>query len=481
MGDPDSYDFQRAGVLQEFAMVLGYLTRFVDIVALAVTCILTYDSSLWLGRHQRTVDLLLALLISQGLAPMFRCSRSWRIIRLRHELMPLIAFFTVSFALIISAYFVLGFLPLGKAGLWAPAAARWYFTGLVLTLVLRFSVRMGLRYMRALGFDNRTAAFVGATSTARRLGDIFRQQVWMGISVVGVFDDREPARDGGEAIGTEARLDGSVDDLLRLVRAGEVSHVYITLPMSAESRVQDIVQRFADTTASIYYSPPLGKFGLLGARWDEVYGQPVIGIVESPFIGYSRALKRLEDIGLLVVLLPLLAPVMLVIAGLVRLTSPGPALFRQNRLGVDGKPFVVYKFRTMYVTEADAVVRQATRGDPRVTPLGRFLRRSSFDELPQLLNVLNGTMSVVGPRPHPLKLNDDFRGVVPRYMVRHKVKPGITGLAQVNGARGETDTLEKMERRIDYDLMYIRRWSLALDIRILVRTLLVPITDRGAY
>ena len=480
MSESESYDFQRVGVLKEFAMMLGYLTRIVDNIVLVATYLLTYHSALWLGQDQRVAECAIALLVSHAVAPMFRFSRSWRIIRLRHELLPLLTFFTLSYALTIGTFWVLGHLPVDKANLWVPSVARWYAAGLSISLVLRYSIRMGLRYMRALGFDGRPAAFIGATATAKRLSDTFRQNVWMGITVVGVFDDREPDRvtpddDDGMA------LDGTIDDLLQRVRAGEVSNIYITLPMSAESRVQDIVRRFADTTASIYYSPPLGQFGLVGARWDEVHGQPVISLVESPFIGYSRALKRLEDIVLLIVLLPLSLPVMGIIALLVRLTSKGPALFRQSRLGVDSKPFVVFKFRTMFVAEPDQAFVQATRNDPRVTPIGRFLRRTSLDELPQIFNVLNGSMSVVGPRPHPLKLNDDFRSIVPRYMMRHKVKPGITGLAQINGERGETNTVERMERRVHYDLTYIRRWSLGLDLRILARSLLVPILDRGAY
>ncbi len=163
-----------------------------------------------------------------------------------------------------------------------------------------------------------------------------------------------------------------------------------------------------------------------------------------------------------------------------RLSSPGPILFRQKRYGLDGKPFHVLKFRTMYVAEADQDFVQATRGDPRVTRVGALLRRTSLDELPQLLNVLGGSMSVVGPRPHPVKLNEEFRGQVRRYMVRHKIKPGITGLAQVSGARGETDSLDKMVRRIEYDLQYIRSWSPALDLRILARTLTVPF-HKNAY
>ena len=231
----------------------------------------------------------------------------------------------------------------------------------------------------------------------------------------------------------------------------------------------------------IYYCPPLQATELLSGRWDDVGGHPVISIVESPFSGLDRHLKRLEDLVLVAVILPVAIIPMLIIAAAIKLTSPGPVIFRQTRYGLDGRKFLIWKFRTMTVTESDEEFRPARRSDSRVTPLGSFLRRTSLDELPQLYNVMVGDMSVVGPRPHPVKLNEDHRGIIPRYMLRHIVKPGITGWAQVNGLRGEIETVDGMRARIEYDLQYIRNWSIWTDVRILFRTVYHVISRSNAY
>jgi putative colanic acid biosynthesis UDP-glucose lipid carrier transferase len=224
--------------------------------------------------------------------------------------------------------------------------------------------------------------------------------------------------------------------------------------------------------------PDICVFDLIQARTRDILGIPVIAMCETPFSGYRGAAKRLTDITLSVLLLPLLLPAILVIAVMIKSTSPGPVFFRQRRYGLDGREILVYKFRTMNVIEDGTRVVQATAHDPRVTPVGRLLRRYSLDELPQLFNVLRGTMSLVGPRPHAVIHNEQYRKLIKGYMVRHKVPPGITGLAQVNGCRGETAQLEQMQARVDYDLEYLRRWSPLLDIKILMATA-VQLTGRG--
>jgi putative colanic acid biosynthesis UDP-glucose lipid carrier transferase len=208
----------------------------------------------------------------------------------------------------------------------------------------------------------------------------------------------------------------------------------------------------------------------------------VVAVCESPFYGVSGLVKRLEDLVLGALVLVLVSPLLVITAIGVKLTSPGPVIFKQRRYGLDGKEILVYKFRTMRVMEDGATVAQATRRDPRVTPFGAFLRRTSLDELPQFVNVLQGRMSVVGPRPHAVAHNETYRKVIKGYMVRHKVKPGITGLAQVNGYRGEIDNLEMMEKRVEYDIEYLRHWTLRLDLAIIVRTVLIVVKgDRHAF
>ena len=219
--------------------------------------------------------------------------------------------------------------------------------------------------------------------------------------------------------------------------------------------------------------PDIFLFDLIQARIDHVNGLPVLAVCETPFYGVNGVVKRISDLVLAALILVLISPVLAAIAAAVKLSSPGPVIFRQRRYGLDGREIVVYKFRTMTVTEDGPVVAQATRNDSRVTPLGAILRRTSLDELPQFVNVIQGRMSIVGPRPHAVAHNEMYRKLIKSYMIRHKVRPGITGWAQVNGLRGETDTVEKMRARVAYDLDYLRNWSLALDLKIIWKTIFV--------
>jgi putative colanic acid biosynthesis UDP-glucose lipid carrier transferase len=301
----------------------------------------------------------------------------------------------------------------------------------------------------------------------------------MGVKVIGFFDDRmvAPTR-VAEGVST----DGTFDELISRVRAGEIDSVYITLPLRAELRVRHIVERLRDSTATVLYVPDFSAFGLLGARWEVVDGVTLVSLIDTPHQGASAMLKRLFDIAVASASLAVVALPMLLIACAIKLTSAGPVVFRQKRYGLDGRPFEIWKFRTMVTVEdGEARFQQARRNDARVTRVGSLLRRTSLDELPQLINVLQGRMSIVGPRPHPVALNETHRKLIEGYMLRHKVKPGITGWAQINGFRGETDTPEKMRGRIERDLEYIDRWSLMLDIRIILLTLRRAWADSNAY
>jgi putative colanic acid biosynthesis UDP-glucose lipid carrier transferase len=318
---------------------------------------------------------------------------------------------------------------------------------------------------------------VGANPLGCKLAQRVLEDPYYGAEVKGFFDDRNPTRldlPGGPLL-------GSLQDLPAWVRENGVGTIYITLPMVAQPRIMKMLDELGDTTASVYFVPDIFAFDLIQARFDELEGIPVVAICESPFSGFNSVLKRLSDIVFASAALLVLWPLMLTIAIGIKRTSPGPVLFRQRRYGLDGAQIMVYKFRSMRVQEDGAVVRQATRGDDRITPFGAFLRRTSLDELPQFLNVLQGTMSIVGPRPHAVAHNEQYRKLIKRYMLRHKVKPGITGWAQVNGYRGETETVEKMESRVAYDLDYMRNWSVALDFWIMLRTVTVVFKDRNAY
>jgi putative colanic acid biosynthesis UDP-glucose lipid carrier transferase len=316
----------------------------------------------------------------------------------------------------------------------------------------------------------KTAVIAGANELGRRLAARLRDDPMLGVRVAGFFDDRAPGRlsnlPAGENLGT-------IEQLADYARANHVDVIYIALPMASQPRILKLLDALRDTTASIYFVPDIFLYDLIQARVDSIGGLPVVAVCETPFTGIDGAMKKLSDFVLALLILVLISPLLLAVAVGVKLSSPGPVLFKQRRYGVDGRKIVVYKFRSMTVAEDGDVVRQATRNDSRVTRFGAFLRRTSLDELPQFINVLQGRMSIVGPRPHAVAHNELYRKLIPGYMIRHKVKPGITGFAQVNGLRGETDTVEKMKARVEYDLEYLRNWSLLLDLQIILKTVLV--------
>ena len=273
----------------------------------------------------------------------------------------------------------------------------------------------------------------------------------------------------------------SARDFADFVRTHAISRVYLALPISTAPRIEELLKELRDTTASVYFVPNIFAFDLVQARCVEINGMPAFSICDSPLQGMSGFWKRVFDVVLASIALVFASPVLLAVALAIRYSSPGPILFKQRRYGLNGEEISVYKFRSMTVCEDGPVVAQATEKDSRVTPLGTFLRRTSLDELPQIFNVLEGKMSFVGPRPHAVAHNEEYRKLINGYMIRHKVRPGITGWAQVNGLRGETSTVDKMHRRVQYDLDYLKNWSLWLDLKILARTALTVVNDRNAY
>ncbi|RPH66715.1 MAG: undecaprenyl-phosphate glucose phosphotransferase [Burkholderiales bacterium] len=322
------------------------------------------------------------------------------------------------------------------------------------------------------------AIIVGANPLGRTMARQLSSDPFSQTRVTAFFDDREATRLGNV---TEAPICGRIDKVADYVRANRTDQIFIALPMASQPRILQLLDSLRDTTVSIYFIPDIFMLDLIQARVDTMVGLPVVAVCESPFHGTTGVIKRLSDLCVSVAALVLTAPIMLLVALGIKLTMPGPVLFKQRRYGLDGQEIMIWKFRTMKVQEDGANIRQATRDDLRITPFGRFLRRTSLDELPQFFNVLQGQMSVVGPRPHAVAHNEMYRKLIKGYMIRHKVKPGITGLAQIHGARGETDTLEKMETRIRYDLDYLRNWSLRLDLWIIYRTVLEVFRDPNAY
>jgi putative colanic acid biosynthesis UDP-glucose lipid carrier transferase len=334
--------------------------------------------------------------------------------------------------------------------------------------------------LRRRGFNTRQFAICGVNKLALQLARNVQNTPELGLQFVGYFDDRPESRTE-ESAGENQPHAGNLAELVELAKSGGVDMIFITFPMRAEERIRQYLRELGDTTASVYIVPDFFVFQMLHARWNQIDGLPVVSVFETPISGIDGVLKRGFDLLIGTAALAILAIPMLVCAIAIKLTSPGPVFFRQKRYGLSGEEIRVWKFRSMRVCEDGAQVKQAGRDDDRVTPMGRILRKTSLDELPQLFNVLDGSMSLVGPRPHATAHNEQYRPLIDGYMLRHKVKPGITGLAQVSGARGETETLEKMERRVEFDHRYIREWSLWMDVKILLKTALVVLRQENAY
>lgn len=333
-------------------------------------------------------------------------------------------------------------------------------------------------YLIQLQGPPRKAIIVGMNEQGVALASRVGETPYSRIEFVGFFDDRDLNRLDASS---DYRMIGRLDELSKFVREKNIQLIYLSLPMASQPRILHILDELKDTTASIFFVPDMFVTDLIQGRTGAVCGMPVISVCETPFTGSNGFVKRLSDIILSVIILLIIAPILLTVAILVKISSPGPIIFRQRRYGLDGKEILVYKFRSMTVTEDGVKVQQATKNDSRITPLGAILRKTSIDELPQFVNVLQGRMSIVGPRPHAVAHNEMYRKMIKGYMVRHKVKPGITGWAQINGYRGETDTLDKMQGRIDYDLDYLRNWSLRLDLYIIFRTVRLVMKDQQAY
>ena len=391
--------------------------------------------------------------------------------------LPIAMGVVVRWMVLLAALLAIGYATKFSAHYSRRAVFTWATLGPALIVVATLALQeLMTRYVRDPS-NSRRAVLAGCTESSVALAKRLSHSSQFGMTVNGFFDDRGRERLN---VNGEVLLLGKLNDLAAYVRANKIDVIFIALPVKQVARVIDLIDELRDTTASIYYLPDIMVFDLIQARSIVIDGIPALSMCETPFFGYRAIAKRATDVLISATALLLLAPLMLAIAILVRLTSPGPIIFRQRRYGLNGEEIIVYKFRTMTVTEDGANIVQATSSDPRMTRIGQFLRRYSLDELPQLINVLEGPMSLVGPRPHAVAHNELYRKLIKGYMLRHKVKPGITGLAQVNGLRGETRTVEQMEARVRFDLEYLRHWSLELDIQILAKTVLRVFNDAKA-
>ena len=353
----------------------------------------------------------------------------------------------------------------------------WVVLGLLFLLSFRLCVYGFLQYQRKKGRNYRNVVIVGAGDLGRKLLSHAVDSPWTGYKVSALFDDY--ISDSGA---DDYHIEGEINKVAPYLSRHQIDEVWIALPLRAEEKVKELLYALRHHTVNIKMVPDIFGFSLLNHSMTEIAGLPAVNLSDTPMGGGNRLVKALEDkvLGLLIFIL--ISPLLLLISMGIKITSPGPVLFKQKRHGWDGQIINVYKFRTMKMhTEEKGRVIQASKGDERVTPFGSFLRRTSLDELPQFYNVLQGRMSIVGPRPHAIEHNELYKDQVDRYMLRHMVKPGITGWAQVNGLRGETDTLDKMRKRVEFDLYYIENWSLWFDLKIIFLTIFKGFINKNAY
>jgi len=466
-------------ILKDYAAPLGNSVRIADAALILLIGIGVFHQllpQLALGEATQYLAVLsISALLAVLIFPAFQIYRSWR----GRQLIEL--FLRITWGWMSVAVLMIGLTFL--ANLEEPIDRSWlgvWLLGAWLSLIsIRAVIFLILGYLRIGGQNHKQVAIFGAGALGRELARRAHNRPASGYDVIAFFDD-EPALE--ESAGDGIPVCGPRTDIESFVREKEIDEVWIALPLRAEQRVKELLHELRHSTVTICYVPDIFGFRLLNHSTQAVLGMPMIALSETPMVGFNKLIKELEDRLLSVLILTLISPLMLAIAIGVKLSSPGPILFKQSRHGWDGKPITVYKFRTMRKHhEKPGRVTQASLEDPRVTNFGRFLRRTSLDELPQFINVLQGTMSIVGPRPHAIEHNEHYKDQVDQYMQRHRVKPGITGWAQINGYRGETDTLEKMRKRVEHDLFYIENWSIFLDLKIIIKTALKGFRDSNAY
>lgn len=460
------------GILQSNSTVIAFVQRILDITII-VGCLwvaVALQEIPWLLQH--TTASLLAVFLFHFTSELDKLYISWRGLSIYKELKKTISHWFISAAILFLSVNFLAPQYLNPEGL----QFYWFVSVLVSLCVYRVVLRLILRALRSQGINTRSVVIAGAGTLGQQLANNIIANSSFGLVFGGYYDDTAPKQKL-----VAAQTIGNLEQLVADCKEGGIDRVYIVLPPQAYERRKWLVKELADSTASVYIVPDVFTYQLLHSRSDVIMGIPTISIYDSPLDGSNAIIKRIEDIVLSTLILMLISPVLLGLALAVKFTSKGPVFFKQNRYGIDGKPIKVWKFRSMNVMEDGAKVTQATKNDSRFTPIGQFIRKTSLDELPQFINVLQGQMSIVGPRPHAVAHNEEYRKLVDGYMLRHKVKPGITGWAQINGWRGETDTLDKMEKRIEFDLEYIRNWSLFFDLKIVFLTIFKGFVNKNAY
>lgn len=456
------------------------MARAVDMLVVVATGYAAYVaySGEWTLPSYYESALILAAVLTLVVFPAFDHYRSWRGRRWGEQLRAIIGSVATVLALLVVASALL------KTTAWYSRVWLATWGGLAVTVLfsVKWLMTTVLRELRGRGWNRKNIAIYGAGELGQMVAERLNSADWAGFQIAAFFDDDVAASSQLKGALKSVPVHSKETDLEEFIAKNDIRELWFALPLRAEERVREILFSLRHSTVQIRFVPNIFSFKiLLGHSISDVAGIPVVDINSTPISGLNRVLKEIEDRVLAAIILLFISPIMAAIALAIRLESKGAAIYKQERHGWDGKVIKVYKFRSMRVTESAADFKQATKDDPRVTRVGAFIRRTSLDELPQFFNVLQGRMSIVGPRPHPVKLNDYYKDKVEFYFQRHKVKPGITGWAQINGCRGETDTLDKMERRIQLDLQYIQNWSIGLDLKIIFMTIFKGFIGDKAY
>ena len=448
------------------ASYVSILQRFCDVVAIYWALYAVFNLNSLVISHQAMLIFLSMVSFFQLIGGLTDFYRSWRGVSLFNELVACLK------NIFFSACLLLPFC-LFYSDISLKVLIQYFCAVLVFMAVLRIFVRLIYDISFKIFKKSRNVIVIGDSVKAHKLFTDLKKSEWIGFNPLGIYSFNEKA--------DQYDFNGNVNDAIGIIHSEDINQVYIVTSQENIHQVDNLLKMLSDTTCSTVIVPELFSYDFLYSRVEDINGTPIIPIIDTRIKGINIFLKRIEDICVASAILMLIAPLLLCIAIAIKLDSKGPVFFKQIRYGLNGKPILVYKFRSMSVMENGADVKQAVKNDPRVTKVGSFLRKTSLDELPQFINVILGNMSVVGPRPHAAAHNEEYRKLITGYMLRHKVKPGITGLAQIRGWRGETDTLDKMEKRVDCDLEYIRTWSLMLDLKIIFLTIFKGFINKAAY
>lgn len=456
-------------LLKGHAWFWGSLHQILELTIVAVTGAAAYFVVYgeFLGKNSFYIQsVIVTLLVSQVLFNNAALYNTWRYKSILSECTTLILSWVSVMSLLAMSLFFIGHQN-PSIHIWI---LDWFISGFVVLLLERLFLRLLLRWFRRHGLNLRKVMLVGISSSCHELTTRFKNYSWTGLQIIQCFNVDEVSG-GFDRLAIESRI-----------ALGDIDQLWIALPLRNEATIRELIDMCVLSSVEVIYVPDLVSFNLVNHSVSEVAGLPAINLTSIRLAGFNLMIKESLDKLLSLIVLCLLWPIFLLIAIAIKLDSPGSVFYRQERLGARGRVFTVLKFRTM-IQHKETVTKltQATRHDHRVTRIGQLLRRTSLDELPQFLNVLVGDMSIVGPRPHAILHNEQYKTQVHNYMLRHRVKPGITGWAQINGYRGETDTLDKMKNRVAYDLYYIEHWSFGLDLKIMAMTILKGFVHQNAY